>query len=372
MGGPRLCKACNRVLYRPCPMNVGTRVEVAGHGKGTIAMDNEDGTWNVEFDDDREGDFPEQDLCICTEQSLDALKKPVDVQSSPSMVMTSGIRIVNNPEKEPKPAGWTRFVCFSDTHGHHDRIPPQNRPSADVLLHAGDLTNTGEPEQIESLSKWLEAYPAAHKVVIAGNHDITFHEEYYTERGAPRFHRRVTATGSIEVAPYDCATTKALLKGCHYLEDAAIEVCGYTIYGSPWQPEFCDWAFNLPRGEPLRDRWAQIPESVDVLLTHSPPKGYCDENTKAFRAGCEELLAAIQKRTVSVNVFGHIHEGYGCGTDGVTLFANASTCTHAYKPTNRPIVFDLPPPEELRASTRLAAEQVRTKASATTASAGYH
>ena len=25
----------------------------------------------------------------------------------------------------------------------------------------------------------------------------------------------------------------------------------YKIYGSPWQPEFCDWAFNLPRGEPL-------------------------------------------------------------------------------------------------------------------------
>jgi predicted phosphodiesterase len=218
------------------------------------------------------------------------------------------------------------------------------------LLHGGDFSNTGELEQVEGLNSWLKAYPAKHKVVIAGNHDITFHKEYYEETGAPRFHRSPPG-------PYDCDKARPLLRDCIYLEDSSVEVCGYLIHGSPWQPAFCDWAFNLPRGEALREKWSQIPESVDILMTHGPPKGFCDRTTDGFRAGCEDLLAAIQQRSVSVSLFGHIHEGYGCGTDNVTLYINASTCTHSYRPTNAPIVFDLPPPSVLRAATAAARQR---------------
>ena len=42
------------------------------------------------------------------------------------------------------------------------------------------------------------------------------------------------------------------------------------------------------------------------------------------------------------HVFGHIHEGYGISYDGTTKYFNASTCTFRYKPTNPPLVFDLP------------------------------
>ena len=45
-----------------------------------------------------------------------------------------------------------------------------------MLIHAGDFTNTGELEQVESFGAWIAAYPASHKIVIAGNHDTTFHE----------------------------------------------------------------------------------------------------------------------------------------------------------------------------------------------------
>ena len=41
-------------------------------------------------------------------------------------------------------------------------------------------------------------------------------------------------------------------------------------------------------------------------------------------------------------IAGHIHEGYGATTNGTTTFIQASTCTHDYKPTNPPILFDLP------------------------------
>jgi hypothetical protein len=45
------------------------------------------------------------------------------------------------------------------------------------------------------------------------------------------------------------------------------------IYGSPWQPEFYNWAFNLPRnGEALKAKWDAIPENTDILITHGSNK----------------------------------------------------------------------------------------------------
>ena len=39
------------------------------------------------------------------------------------------------------------------------------------------------------------------------------------------------------------------------------------------QPEFGNWAFNLYRGKDLLDKWNQIPEGIDILMTHGPPIG---------------------------------------------------------------------------------------------------
>jgi len=43
-----------------------------------------------------------------------------------------------------------------------------------------------------------------------------------------------------------------------------------------------------------------------------------------------------------LHLFGHIHEGYGVTSEGVTTYANASTCTLEYRPDQAPLVFDLP------------------------------
>ena len=42
---------------------------------------------------------------------------------------------------------------------------------------------------------------------------------------------------------------KKELTNCIYLQDSSISLYGLKIYGTPWQPEFCGWAFNLPRGQ---------------------------------------------------------------------------------------------------------------------------
>lgn len=112
---------------------------------------------------------------------------------------------------------------------------------------------------------------------------------------------------------YDTTQVKSSLKNCIYLEDSGTKVGGLNIYGSPWQPVFCDWAFNLERGDPLRAVWKKIPDGTDILITHGPPIGHGDIlKGGSERSGCVDLLMEIQKRVrPKYHIFGHIHEGYG-------------------------------------------------------------
>ena len=78
-------------------------------------------------------------------------------------------------------------------------------------------------------------------------------------------------------------------------------------------------------------------------MSHGPPLGHGDLCSNDLRAGCVDLLRELQERVRPVmHIFGHIHEGYGVTTNGHTTFVNASTCTLQYRPSNPPLVFDLP------------------------------
>ena len=111
------------------------------------------------------------------------------------------------------------------------------------------------------------------------------------------------------------------------------------FYGSPWQPEFYNWAFNLARGKVIREKWDLIPEDTDVLITHGPPLGHGDITLGGEFVGCKDLLEVIEKIRPKYHIFGHIHENPGCTKNEHTTFINASTCTLSYNPTNAPIVF---------------------------------
>src|SRR3546814_5642071 len=61
--------------------------------------------------------------------------------------------------------------------------------------------------------------------------------------------------------------------GCHFYMPACSIVSsvmiratfpcsGLKFYGSPCQPEFCDWAFNLPIGPSLKEKWERIPDDT--------------------------------------------------------------------------------------------------------------
>jgi predicted phosphodiesterase len=211
-----------------------------------------------------------------------------------------------------------RIVCLSDTHNRHDAL---RVPEGDVLVHAGDATMHGTAEELEAFDAWLGALPHRHKLVIAGNHDFIFQQRPSAARD--------------------------LLRSALYLEDSEATIEGLRFWGSPWQPWFFDWAFNLKRGAPLREKWALIPEGIDVLVTHGPPHGILDLVGREAsvrgqeHVGCEELLGAVLRLRPRVHVFGHIHEGYGReARDGIE-FVNACNCDRAYRALNAPLVVDL-------------------------------
>jgi Icc-related predicted phosphoesterase len=207
-----------------------------------------------------------------------------------------------------------KIVCISDTHSYHRKV---DVPDGDILLHAGDITHRGELSIVKDFNEWMGTLPHKHKIIIAGNHDFCF-----------------------ENHNLDSLKAKKLLTNCTYLQDDSVTVEGIKIYGTPWQPWFYDWAFNLRRGDECARKWEQIPEDADVLVIHGPPYGHGDKTMTNEMVGGVQLLERIQKLNLKLVVTGHIHEGYGLTYEGDTAIANASVCTYRYDPTNPPIVFD--------------------------------
>ncbi|XP_026470380.1 metallophosphoesterase domain-containing protein 1-like [Ctenocephalides felis] len=264
------------------------------------------------------------------------------------------IKIAVKPPKTEVAPNKVRVVCMSDTHSLTPYIK-FDVPPGDIFIHAGDFTRCGKLEEVIEFNNWIGELPHKHKIVIAGNHELSFDSNFTHPLQNVSERCQHTGTSILDEIPTlgmskdeisSAITTENIkqhLSNCIYLEDKLIEVCGLKIYGSPWQPEFCKWAFNLPRGKECLKKWNLIPENIDILITHTPPIGFGDLCCSGVRAGCVELLTTIQKRVKpKYHVFGHIHEGYGVSSDGKIIFVNASTCDLNYMPANPPIVFELP------------------------------
>ncbi len=188
-----------------------------------------------------------------------------------------------------------RIVCIADTYNNHDRLPPL--PPGDILIHAGDLTQSGSKKEVHAALAWLSSTPHPHKVFIAGNHDTVF--------AVPRTRDTILATYPNLV----------------YLEDTSVTLTIHdrqlTLYGSPRTPRRGTGVFQYPRGEGVWD----IPAGTDILITHGPPKSHLD----IHGYGCAQLRQALWNVRPPLHVFGHIHGGRG------RSYANWSRSQQAYE-----------------------------------------
>jgi predicted phosphohydrolase len=194
----------------------------------------------------------------------------------------------------------------------HESVTPIE---ADVAVFAGDSCGWGSRKDLDVFCEWFAKWPAPRKIMIAGNHDWCFQR-----------HPHLTPL-------------IAHAYGITYLRDDWVIVDGVKFYGSPWQPWFHDWAFNLPRdGWELRKFWEDIPEDTDVLITHGPPYMILDKATyrrskdaDSDHGGCKILRTEVITRIKpKVHIFGHIHEGYGMMEVGSTTFVNAASLDESY------------------------------------------
>ena len=182
-------------------------------------------------------------------------------------------------------------------------------PEADILLHSGDFTYTGHRDEIIAFNKWQKELNFSKKIVVAGNHEFTLDLEKERE-----VKYRFGQYRGFDINA-DHKEIKSQLKDCIYLEDESVEIHGIKIYGTPWQYPFHHGGFQR-RDEDREKLFDKIPENVDILLTHTPPRGHLDRMWDDKRhVGDEALAKVLKKKNVILNCFGHIHEDYGMELD---------------------------------------------------------
>ena len=217
------------------------------------------------------------------------------------------------------------------THSRHRHI---ELPGGDLLVFSGDFMTSGyHVAEINDFIEWFKEQPYTYKVCVAGNHDRycenfpsyvikDMFEKYYNE-------------------------------GVRYVCDEEIEIDDKRIYGTPYQPYFYGWAFNVDDETKLTNIYKNIPNGIDILVTHCPPydvldKSHISRPSKGRNGeeplGSKELLNVLDlmEQPPKYHCFGHIHgDGGKVEKKGETTFINASVCNEQYQPVNEIVTLDI-------------------------------
>jgi len=219
----------------------------------------------------------------------------------------------------------TTLVFIADTHNQHNDV---ELPDGDILIHAGDFCYKGDWPELYAFANWLKEIRDRfkHVVMTPGNHDFP------CEKGPQAEIEDLLDSGN-----------------CHYLVDKEVELDGIRFYGAPWVPNLRRWAF-YGDDDKLKSKWVQIPNNIDILVTHGPPHKILDdvarcggENWPGWEehVGCEHLLKHSLRVKPKIHVFGHIHECGGQIKEFMgTKYVNASVLDENYQMTNEPIVLE--------------------------------
>jgi len=207
------------------------------------------------------------------------------------------------------------ILHISDTHTYHDllKIPS----GLDMIIHSGDCSNPRDPynnePEVRDFIDWYKELPIKYKIYVAGNHDTSIEK------------------GLVTAKDFDD-------NGIIYLENDFITIEGINIFGSPYTPQFGQWAFMKERTKLERFWRNEIPDNIDIIITHGPPKGILDKSYDRQNniecCGDKSLLNRILEVQPAYSLFGHIHnckDIVNAGTQKLsicdTIFSNGSVVT---------------------------------------------
>lgn len=198
-----------------------------------------------------------------------------------------------------------KILATSDLHGYLPHIDTE----FDLLLICGDICPAHDhyysfqKEWIETdFVDWINRLPFkdifSRVVITWGNHD------FVGER-----------LSEADILGLKNKTLQRLvvLKNQSYTHDYLIDdgLGKMTIFGTPYCKEFGNWAFMVS-GEKLTKKFNQIPENVDILISHDAPSlngfGKILEGQWAGEdASNIQLGFAIQNKKPRIALHGHIH-----------------------------------------------------------------
>ena len=212
-----------------------------------------------------------------------------------------------------------RILHISDTHGFHLQFPYERFEGIDLVICSGDCSNDRIPSynmmEVENFIEWYKEVPVTNKIYVAGNHDTSIEARFIKKHDFEK-------------------------AGIIYLENDGIEIEGWKIWGSPYTPMFCDWSFMRARDK-INRIWEHIPDDVNILITHGPPKGIrdlsIDRSGKLENCGDSALRKRVEKlKNLHLHCFGHIHDvdyipnagiSINRGSDGI--YSNGACVTDA-------------------------------------------
>ncbi len=193
-------------------------------------------------------------------------------------------------------------------------------PSCDVFIHAGDITGRGSLQETAIFASKLRGCMDSpngprHAFIVPGNHDQCF-----------------------ELFP--TPVRELFGENVHVLLDQAVVFEGIRFYGSPWTP-FMRWHFMADESR-LASLYSGIPDTLDMLVTHGPPRGILDPGWQEPHVGSTALADAIVNRQIAHHVFGHLHSAGGQSIQrGGTIFHNVAACNEQYVLVNQPKIIEL-------------------------------
>lgn len=230
-----------------------------------------------------------------------------------------------------------KCICLSDLHGTLLPVEDYFEP-CELVCICGDISPLNIQANHKKMRKWLvndfkpwcESLPCNKVIFIAGNHDdicknLDFMYAQFPKEGKVTylFHESYIYTSS--------------------------EGKEYSIFGTPYCKLFGNWAF-MEMDDVLDKLYQDIPENLDILMTHDAPYGVSDiilqEDCPWYdgktHIGNKPLSQEILRKTPKVVLHGHLHSTSRIFEEwGYSKVANCSIKDEKYNPVYNPLIIEI-------------------------------